>query len=112
MTDQTQFGVKRLILINSGRYGFAEVDLQVPVHLAAGNNQGKTTLVNALQFLYINDLGNMKFPNTDEETTRHYFGGQNSYLIFECSVGPLRTLLLRRWLSTGRLFGSKSHQGL
>ena len=96
MTDQTQFGVKRLILINSGRYGFAEVDLQVPVHLAAGNNQGKTTLVNALQFLYINDLGNMKFPNTDEETTRHYFGGQNSYLIFECSTfAGLKTILLR-----------------
>ena len=65
--------VNRMILINSGRYGFAEVDLQTPVHLAAGNNQGKSTLVNALQFLYINDLGNMKFPNSDEETTRHYF---------------------------------------
>ena len=96
MTDKTHYGVKRLILINSGRYGFAEVDLQVPVHLAAGNNQGKTTLVNALQFLYINDLGNMKFPNTDEETTRHYFGGRNSYLIFECSTfAGLKSILLR-----------------
>ena len=96
MTDSAYFGVSQMILINSGRYGFAEVDLQKPVHLAAGNNQGKSTLVNALQFLYINDLGNMKFPNSDDETTRHYFGGKNSYLIFECStLAGLKTIVLR-----------------
>ena len=96
MTKKVHYGVNRMILINSGRYGFAEVDLQTPVHLAAGNNQGKSTLVNALQFLYINDLGNMKFPNSDEETTRHYFGGRNSYLIYECSTfAGLKTILLR-----------------
>ena len=91
MTKKVHYGVNRMILINSGRYGLAEVDLQTPVHLAAGNNQGKSTLVNALQFLYINDLGNMKFPNSDEETTRHYFGGRNSYLIYECSTCLLYT---------------------
>ena len=80
MTKKLHYGVNRMILINSGRYGFAEVDLETPVHLAAGNNQGKSTLVNALQFLYINDLARMQFPNSDEETTRHYFGSRNSYL--------------------------------
>ena len=95
MTD-AQFGISRLILINSGRYGFAEVDLQKPVHLAAGNNQGKTTLVNAMQFLYINELSNMKFPNTDDETAKHYFGSTNSYLVFECATPTgVKTILLR-----------------
>ena len=95
MTD-AQFGISRLILINSGRYGFAEVNLQKPVHLAAGNNQGKTTLVNAMQFLYINELSNMKFPNTDDETAKHYFGSSNSYLVFECATPTgVKTILLR-----------------
>ena len=96
MTKKLHYGVNRMVLINSGRYGFAEVDLQTPVHLAAGNNQGKSTLVNALQFLYINDLARMQFPNSDEETTRHYFDPRNSYLVYECSTfAGLKTILLR-----------------
>lgn len=91
-----QYGVQRLVLINSGNYGYAEVDLTNTVHLAAPNNRGKSTLVNALQFLYINSMRNMKFPNNDEETSRHYFGKSPSYLIFECSTPiGIKCLLIR-----------------
>ncbi len=94
-----QYGVQRLILINSGNYGFTEVDLTRSVHLVAPNNRGKTTLVNALQFLYINDMRHMKFANTAEETAKHYFGCSPSYLVFECA-SPIGTKsLLVRGLS-------------
>ncbi len=50
------FGVRRLVAINSGNVQYANLDLSEPVHLAAANNRGKTTLVNALQFLYVDEF--------------------------------------------------------
>ncbi len=92
MRDQAaHFGVMRLIAINSGKYEYADIDLTGPVHLAAPNNQGKSTLVNALQFLYVDELRYMSFGSrTLDDTRRHYFGENPSYLIFECltPLGP------------------------
>ncbi len=85
------YGVKKLIAINSGKYAFAEIDLSHPVHLSAPNNQGKSTLVNALQFLYVDELRFMAFGSRNhEDTRRHYFGENPSYLVFECltPLGP------------------------
>lgn len=84
-------GVKKLIAINSGKYAFAEIDLSRPVHLSAPNNQGKSTLVNALQFLYVDELRSMGFGSRNhDDTRRHYFGENPSYLVFECltPLGP------------------------
>lgn len=79
------YGVQKLIAVNSGNYLFAELDLSKPIHLAAPNNRGKSTLVNSLQFLYIDEFMKMKFgERSHEDTRRHYFGDENSYLIFEC----------------------------
>ena len=58
----TDFGVRRLVAINSGGYRFADIDLAGPIHLVAPNNRGKSTLVNALQFLYVDELRAMRFP--------------------------------------------------
>ena len=72
----THYGVHRLVAINSGNYLFANIDLTKPVHLAAPNNRGKSTLVNALQFLYIDDFTKMKFGHRrSRRHKRHYFGG-------------------------------------
>jgi hypothetical protein len=44
MSDATShYGVRKLVLINSGKYSCAELDLTAPVHLAAPNNRGKST---------------------------------------------------------------------
>jgi len=90
------YGVKRLIAINSGKYSYAEIDLTSPVHLSAPNNQGKSTLVNALQFLYVDELRYMGFgARSVDDTRRHYFGENPSYLLFECltPLGPKCMLL-------------------
>ncbi|MEX2671415.1 MAG: hypothetical protein WD294_04810 [Phycisphaeraceae bacterium] len=83
--SSAHYGVRKLVLINSGNYSYAELDLTAPVHLAAPNNRGKSTLVNALQFLYVDRLSHMRFGSRNvEDTRRHYFGRNPSYLVFEC----------------------------
>lgn len=101
----TGFGVRRLVVINSGGYCFADVALDEPVHLVAPNNRGKSTLVNALQFLYVDELRAMRFPRSSDETREHYFGASPSYLLFECNTvaGPQSLLVIGR----GRVAGSQ-----
>lgn len=93
----TEYGVRRLVIINSGNYSYADIDLSKPVHLAAPNNRGKSTLVNALQFLFVDDFKRMKFGRRSlEDTKRHYFGEDRSYLIFEClTTSGVQCMLIR-----------------
>ena len=100
------YGVRRLVVINSGSYRFADVDLDGPIHLVAPNNRGKSTLVNALQFLYIDDFRYMRFPKSAEETREHYFGNAVAYLVFECSTatGTQSLLVVGRGKVNGSTF--------
>lgn len=77
-------GPTRLVLINSGKFDYGEVELGSPLHLIGPNNVGKTTLISTLQFLYIDHQNQMHFSRDLEETRRYYFPGQDSYLLFEC----------------------------
>jgi predicted nucleic acid-binding Zn-ribbon protein len=78
-------GPQRLILINSGRYEYADVELAGALQIVGPNNTGKTTLINTLQFLYIDDRRHMDFGSyTSEETRGFYFPNQYSYILFEC----------------------------
>lgn len=100
----TEFGVRRMVAINSGGYRFADLALDGPIHLVAPNNRGKSTLVNALQFLYVDEFRAMKFPRSADETREHYFGRSPSYLMFECrTAAGLQSLLV---VGRGRVAGS------
>ena len=78
-------GPRRIILINAGKYDFAEVELEGALQIVGPNNTGKTTLINTLQFLYINDQREMDFgAYTKEQTRDFYFRNQYSYILFEC----------------------------
>ena len=78
-------GPQRLILICSGRYEYAEVELTGALQIVGPNNTGKTTLINTLQFLYLNDRRQMDFGSYSPEQTREfYFPSQYSYILFEC----------------------------
>jgi energy-coupling factor transporter ATP-binding protein EcfA2 len=78
-------GPQRLILIRSGRYEYAEVDLAGALQIVGPNNTGKTTLINTLQFLYLDDRRHMDFGSyTAEQTRDFYFPNQYSYILFEC----------------------------
>ena len=94
-----KFGARKLIVINSGKYEFAEIDLSKPVHLAARNNSGKSTLVNSLQFLYIDQFNSMHFGRrSSTDSRRHYFRSPKSYIVFECATPTGNQCLLVRGL--------------
>ena len=86
-----QLGPTKLIAIRSGSYDYAEVDLSNSIQLVGPNNAGKTTLINTLQFLYLDNRNQMSFGDHDMEATRqYYFPDHYSYLLFECT-GPKGT---------------------
>ncbi|MBS1500252.1 MAG: hypothetical protein JST41_13945 [Bacteroidetes bacterium] len=91
---QNGLGPSKLIAIRSGSYDYAEVDLATSIQLVGPNNAGKTTLINTLQFLYLDNRNQMNFGDHDPEATRaYYFPDQFSYLLFELE-GPKGTYVL------------------
>jgi hypothetical protein len=77
-------GPTRIVLLHSGKFDFADVELDRAAHLVAPNNVGKTTLIAALQFLYIDRANLMDFSKGPSETRRYYFPDTYSYVLFEC----------------------------
>jgi len=81
---QTPYGIRRLILINSGMYGFAVFPIDRTLSICGENNSGKSTAVNALQFLFLTDMRDMDFGKHEAITTRKfYFPGPGSYVLAE-----------------------------
>ena len=107
-------GPVRLILLHSGRYDYAEIEIDAPLHLVGPNNVGKTSIIAALQFLYLDEQRQMHFARSLEETRRYYFPDPNSYMLFECrtpsgfqvigvhGLGPLKGYDFERFAYTGR----------
>lgn len=75
----------KIILIGTGELGYAEIEIDRSIHLVGDNNAGKTTLINALQFLYINDFRKLDFGDYENrESMRFYFkNGDRAYILFE-----------------------------
>lgn len=83
----SEYGLTRLVLINSANYELAEIPLDDSVSIIGPNNAGKTSLINALQFLLISDRRQMDFGAHDEGATRRfYFPGPSSYVLLEAQL--------------------------
>lgn len=94
--------LNRIIVLNSTTYGKAVVRLDDAdsIQLVGPNNIGKSTLVFALNFLFIIDGKRMSFVDNktgDKETIHHYFpSATNSFLIFEIFKQRHYCILLKR----------------
>ncbi len=81
--------LSRIMILNSKVYGKAEIRLDNcdSLQLVGPNNVGKSTLIYALNFLFIIDGTKMSFSGNrrgDKETVHHYFPTHNqSYIVFE-----------------------------
>ena len=107
-------GPTRIVLLHSGKYDFAEVELDRAVHLVAPNNLGKTTLIAALQFLYIDHANQMDFSYDLAATRKYYFPSPFSYVLYECLTpkgyqvlgvhgqGPVQSYHYERFRYTGQ----------
>jgi hypothetical protein len=81
------YGFKRMALLGSAGYRRAELPLDAAVSLIAPNNAGKTSLINALQFLLIVDRRQMDFGAHDLETSRRfYFPNNSAYILLEVAL--------------------------
>jgi len=76
-------GPTRMLVLDSGKYDFAELDLTKPLHLVGPNNIGKTSLISMLQFLYIDNQKQMEFSSDLRTSRRYYFPKSSSYMLFE-----------------------------
>ncbi|MGQ0827827.1 MAG: hypothetical protein ACT4ON_05480 [Bacteroidota bacterium] len=92
----------RISLINSKGYGKAELKLDNcdSLQLVGPNNIGKSTLIYALNFLFVVDGQKMSFSGQrkgDKETIHHYFPTHNkSFLVFEINKLGYYCILVKR----------------
>ncbi|MEI6489208.1 MAG: hypothetical protein WCP52_09610 [Bacteroidota bacterium] len=92
----------RITLINSKVFGKAELKLDNcdSMQLVGPNNIGKSTLIYALNFLFVVDGQKMSFSGQrkgDKETIHHYFPTHNkSFLIFEVNKLGFYCILVKR----------------
>ena len=76
-------------MLNSKVFGKAEIRINDcdSLQLVGPNNIGKSTLIYALNFLFVIDGNKMSFSGQrkgDKETLHHYFPNHNqSYIVFE-----------------------------
>lgn len=89
------YGFQRMALLNSAGYRRAELPLDASVSLIAPNNAGKTSLINALQFLLIIDKRRMDFGAHDVDTSRRfYFPNNGAYILLEVVLPTTGTVVL------------------
>ena len=89
------YGFQRLALLNSAGYRRGELPLDASVSLIAPNNTGKTSLINALQFLLIIDKRRMDFGAHDVDTSRRfYFPNNGAYILLEIALPTTGTVVL------------------
>lgn len=89
-----RYGFQRLVLLGSAGYQRAELPLDDAVSLIAPNNTGKTSLINALQFLLIIDRRRMDFGSHDWGKTRQfYFPNNSAYILLEVVLPQTGTVV-------------------
>jgi hypothetical protein len=90
-----QYGFQRMVMLGSAGYQRAELPLDAAVSLIAPNNTGKTSLINALQFLLIVDKRRMDFGAHDvEKSRRFYFPNNSAYILLEVALPTTGTVVL------------------
>ncbi|WGW01766.1 hypothetical protein QF117_13400 [Vibrio sp. YMD68] len=88
------YGFQRMALIGSAGYQRAELPLDDSVSLIAPNNHGKTSLINALQFLLIIDQRRMDFgSHTLDKARRFYFPNNSAYILLEVVLPQTGTVV-------------------
>jgi hypothetical protein len=94
--------LNKITILNSKVYGKATIDLQDidSLQLVGPNNIGKSTLIYALNFLFVIDGQKMSFSGGrkgNKETIDHYLPSLNqSYIIFEISKNSTYCIMVKR----------------
>ncbi len=94
--------LNRIVILNSKLYGKSEIRLDDcdSLQLVGPNNIGKSTLIYALNFLFIIDGNKMTFSGNrrgDKDTIHHYLPSpNNSFMVFEINKKGHYCILVKR----------------
>lgn len=94
--------LRRIAILNSKIFAKAEIILDDcdSIQLVGGNNVGKSTLIYALNFLFVYDSRNMNFSGErkfGKETVEHYFPSPTqSFIIFEIFKQGYYCIIIKR----------------
>lgn len=98
--------LKRLLMINSANFQFADIDLSKEVFFVGDNASGKTTSTRALHFLYNGDGQQLGIPHSKDSFAKHYFPHDDSYIIYVFETFFIFTYkrndTIRRWFSKNK----------
>lgn len=82
-----QYGIRRLILIQSGSHRFSDFPMDKPVSIHGRNNMGKSQTINGLQFLVYRNVKEMDFGDYESTQSKaFYFKSEYSMIITEIMV--------------------------
>ena len=105
----------KLILLNSAKFSKAVIDLGQDlqtVQLVGNNRYGKTSILNALNFLFVPDprqLGTLFGDHTFQQTLDYYFPSENnSFILYEIYKNGFFTILVKT--NSGKLAYYKYNQ--
>jgi len=98
--------LKRMLLINSANFQFADIDLSQELFFVGDNASGKTTTTRALHFLYNGDGSKLGISHSKSTFSKHYFPHDDSYIIYVFESFFIFTYkrndTIRRWFSKQR----------
>ncbi len=93
--------LNKIIIINSELYAKASIHIgeSSSIQITAENNVGKSSFINALNFLYITDKDQMRFEDDRKlsDSMKHYFDGTSlhSFIIFEIIKNGYYSILVK-----------------
>ncbi len=124
LENTVSYGIRRLILINSGMYKFGFFPIDCPLSISGQNNSGKSTAINAMQFIFLADMRDMHFGKHDPlETRKFYFSKPGSYVLAEVHLpqgdfvigatgsGAAAQYKIQHFAYTGRFSPDQYHDG-
>ncbi len=93
--------LNKIIILNSELYAKASIHIgeSASIQITAENNVGKSSFINALNFLYITDKDQMRFEDDRKlsDSMKHYFDGTSlhSFIIFEILKNGYYSILVK-----------------
>lgn len=93
--------LNKIVIINSELYAKASIHIgeSSSIQITAENNVGKSSFINALNFLYITDKDQMRFEDDRKlsDSMKHYFDGTSlhSFIVFEILKNGYYSILVK-----------------